>query len=87
MTARQRELFRHALLRVLAANGGPHGLSAETLRHFLPAEGFPDAHADDITAELLYFEGKGFAFRAPKAMSAEVITWLATDAGRQMAGR
>ena len=87
MTAPQRELFRHAILRVLAANSTHRGLTAETLRHFLFVEGFPGQHADDITAELLYLEAKGLTHREPKAMSAEVITWLATDAGRQQAGR
>ena len=87
MTAARRELFRLALLRVLVANASRHGLSADTLVHFMPAEGFHDTQAEDITAELLYMEAKGFAYRAPKAMSAEVITWIATDAGRLLSQR
>ncbi len=87
MNAATRELFRLALLRILAANDSRYGLAAATLVHFLPSEGFSSPHISDIQTELEYFEAKGFAHNPPKAMSAENQTWRITDAGRLLANR
>jgi len=83
MTPEQKELFRLALLRVLDANASEtFGLRQNAIQSFLVMQGFRNAPADDVRAELAYLEDKRFVARVGKQISPENTCWRITADGR-----
>lgn len=81
MKPEQRELFRHALLRVADANDTQFGLSIRAFQVHVHAFAFtPDL--EETRRELEYLEEKGFLKVPAKNISPENKTWKITAAGR-----
>jgi hypothetical protein len=83
MSTEERELFRHALLRVLEANSSTrYGLNETAIAmRSLPFLGrVPDR--EPVQQELRYLEDKGFVGEVLKGISPENKCWRINAAGR-----
>ena len=81
MNAATRELFRQALLQVLAPVPAYLGLSAPTLRVKVQAVGHTVTD-DEVAAELQYLWDKQLVAPVAKCVSPENRLWRITAAGR-----
>jgi len=77
----QRELFRLALLRVLAANGSRFGLTHAALAAHVVRFGFRPVEAE-VGEEIAYLADKELVADLRKVLSPENRAWRITAAGR-----
>jgi len=81
MIPEQRELFRIAILRVLAANLTRFGLNETAISMHVFRFGFQPERIETV-AELDYLHDKGLVAPVEKTISPENRTWRITAAGR-----
>lgn len=77
----QRELFRNALLRVLAANGTRFGLTPAALAAQVVRFGFRPS-AEEVAEEVAYLADKALVTEMRKVLSPENRAWRITADGR-----
>ena len=81
MNLQQRELFRLACLRVMAANDTRFGLGIEAVCHLAGPFGFPSPDAIEVEEAIHYLARKGLLQEVPKPVSPENRLWRITGAG------
>lgn len=82
MNATDRQQLRLSLLRFLDENVTRYGFELGYLHQCARSEGRPKLSADEVDAELLYLEDKGFIEQPAKAISPELRAWRINAAGR-----
>jgi hypothetical protein len=82
MNATDREQLRLSLLRFLDENVTRFGFQLGYLLQRARSEGRPKLTADEVDAEILYLEDKGFIAQPQKQVSPELRAWRITAAGR-----
>ncbi|MGA2660239.1 MAG: hypothetical protein ABSH34_22305 [Verrucomicrobiota bacterium] len=81
MNSQQRELFRLACLRVMAANDTRFGLGIEAVCHLAGRFGFPSPEAGETEEAIHYLARKNLLEEVPKPVSPENRVWRITGAG------
>jgi len=81
MNSQQREMFRMACLRVMAANETRFGLGIEAVCHLASRFGFASPDAREAEEAIHYLARKKLLEEVPKTVSPENRVWRITCAG------